>query len=76
MRVRAWHSIPLRWRSFQLVLEGGTEDDVLGVAGNGSLVLSPKEGPFPSTKNIYVKKCTFPNATKCLGATTDKLLHF
>ena len=76
MCVRSWHSIPLRRRSFQLVLEGGAEDDVLGVAGNGSLVLSPKEGPFPSTKNIYVKKCTFSNASECLGATKDKLLHF
>ena len=27
------------------VLEGGTEDDVLGVAGDSTLVLSPEEGP-------------------------------
>ena len=27
------------------VLEGGTEDDILGVASDGSFVLSPEEGP-------------------------------
>ncbi len=28
------------------ILECGTEDDVLGVAGDGTLVLSPKERPI------------------------------